>query len=173
MGVIFITGCPGSGKSTVAALLHEKLKCPWFEFGWIPEFRQKNPHTEISYEEEEQISLENLLLVTDNYLRHGFDHVILTDIREPFTNTVYEHFSPEQIQLVTLIAEEEDEIRRRVLTRDNGNEYRNGEEAVELNRIFRARPVLPGEIRLFCDRMTAEEAAESVLAGLEPGKETP
>jgi len=166
MSVIFITGCPGSGKSTVAALLHEKLKCPWFEFGWIPEFRQKTPHTEISYEEEEQISLENLLLVTDNYLRHGFDHVILTDIREPFTDMIYRHFPQDSIRLVTLISEEKDVIRNRVLNRDNGNEYRNAEEAVLLNETFRTRPLLPGEIRLCCDSMASDELAEAILKQL-------
>ena len=166
--VLFITGCPGSGKSTVAALLHEKLKCPWYEFGWIPEFRQKNPHTEISYEEEELISLENLLLVTDNYLQHGFSYVILTDIREPYTDMVYQHFPAEQIRLVTLIAEDDAVIRRRVLTRDNGNDYRNAEEAAGLNRIFRTRPLLTGEIRILCDHCTAEETAERILAALKP-----
>ena len=166
MGVIFITGCPGSGKSTVAALLHEKLKCPWFEFGWIPEFRQKNPHTEISYEEEEQISAENLLLVTDNYLRRGFSHVILTDIREPLTEAIYSHFASGQILLVTLIAENNDAIRRRVLTRNNGNEYRDAEEAVLLNETFRTRPLLPGEIRLYCDTNTPESLAESIISQL-------
>lgn len=163
MGVLFITGCPGSGKSTVAALLHEKLRCPWYEFGWIPEFRQKNPHTEISWEEEEQLSLENLLLVTENYLRHGFENVILTDIREPFTDTVCQRFAPDRIRLITLVAEDEEVIRHRVLTRDNGNEYRNAEEAVELNRIFCARPVMPWETRIHCDSMTPEEITEAIL----------
>ena len=84
MGVIFITGGPGTGKSTVAALLHEKLGCPWYEFGWIQEFRQKNPHTLLDWEEEETLSVENLLLVTDNYLRHGFDHFVYHFHSPPF-----------------------------------------------------------------------------------------
>jgi adenylate kinase family enzyme len=33
---IFIAGAPGSGKSTVAKALHDKLNSPIFEFGWIP-----------------------------------------------------------------------------------------------------------------------------------------
>ncbi len=59
-------------------------------------------------------------------------------------------------------------ICRRVLTRDNGNDYRNAEEAAGLNRIFRTRPLLPGEIRILCDHCTAEETAERILAALKP-----
>ena len=163
MGILFITGAPGTGKSTVAALLHEKLGCPWFEFGWIPEFRQKNPHTTLDWEAEEALSVENLLLVTDNYLRHGFDHVLLTDIREPYTDTVYYHYAPDNIHLFTLFAEDDDVIRNRVLTRDNGNEYRNAEEAVELNHLFRNRVKLPWECRLPCDCKTPEEIVSEIL----------
>ncbi|MBQ8402315.1 MAG: AAA family ATPase [Clostridia bacterium] len=166
MGIIFITGAPGSGKSTVAAKLHEKLGCPWYEFGWTPEFRQKNPHTTLTWEEEEALSMENLLLVADNYLRRGFDHVILTDIREPYTDTVYSHFAPDSIRLITLIAEDDEVLRHRVLTRDNGNEYRNADEAVELNRRFKDRPILPKESRIRCDHKAPEEIAAEILKSI-------
>ena len=43
--IIIIAGAPGSGKSSVAKSLQEKLNCPYFEFGWIPEFRNKGTET--------------------------------------------------------------------------------------------------------------------------------
>ena len=66
MDLIVIHGAPGCGKTTVAGLLHKHYKSPWFEFGWIPEFNHKNPHTEISFKEEEAMTFETLMLVTQN-----------------------------------------------------------------------------------------------------------
>ncbi len=165
MSVIFITGAPGTGKSTVAAMLHEKLKCPWFEFGWIPEFRNLNPHTEISYEDEERMSFENLMLVTENYLRHGFENVILTDIREEFTDEVRAKFG-KKVWVVILYSVSDEVLRERVLGRDNGNEYRNADEAVEINRKFMERVPREGEIRVRCDDRSAEEVAQCVIDAL-------
>lgn len=165
MSVIFITGAPGTGKSTVAAMIHEKLRCPWFEFGWIPEFRNLNPHTEISYEEEERMSFENLMLVTGNYLRHGFENVILTDIREEFTDEVRAEFG-ENVRVVILYSASDEVIRERVLGRGNGNEYRNADEAVAINRRFVERKVRADEIRVRCDDKSAEDVAAYILDAL-------
>jgi len=165
MSVIFITGAPGTGKTTVAAILHERLRCPWFEFGWIPEFRNLNPHAEISYEDEERMSFENLLLVTENYLRHGFENVLLTDIREEFTDEVREKFG-DRVRVIVLYSTSDEVLRERVLTRDNGNEYRNADEAVEINRRFMERMPKEGEIRVRCNDVSAEEAAQSVIDAL-------
>jgi len=162
MSVILLIGAPGCGKSTVAAQLHERLKCPWFEFGWIPEFRNLNPHLELSYEDEERLSLENLLLVTDNYLRHGFETVVLTDIRWEFTAELKQHFG-DRLQLVALYCDDDETIRRRVLTRDNGNEYRNTDAACEINARIRAEMHALGALCIPCDRLTPDEIAERII----------
>ena len=80
MDFIIIHGSPGNGKTTVVKEMHKRLEGPWFEFGWIPEFTKKNPYTNISQKEEEQMSFENLILVCKNYYKHGFENVLLTDL---------------------------------------------------------------------------------------------
>ena len=162
MAVILMNGAPGTGKTTVSALLHEKLKCPWFEFGWIPEFRCLNPHTEISYEEEEQLSFENLMLVTKNYLRHGYEQVILSDLSMERVLEAAEILKDSQPVIVTLTADEET-IRTRVRTRNNGNEYRDEDGASEINARILASNAHPCEVRMDTANTPPEKMAEDII----------
>ena len=157
-----LRGAPGTGKTTLAAALHEKLRCPWFEFGWIPEFRSLNPHTEISYEEECTLSAENLVLVVRNYFAHGFEAVIVSDLEDAHIPAFAYAFSGiADVKILTLDCD--DALRtQRILTRDNGNGYRDTDAAAEIAQRIRALPYA-GELRLDSGKMTAEEMCESVL----------
>lgn len=164
--IIVIHGAPGSGKSTTAALLHEKLRSPWFEFGWIPEFCHLNPHTEISFEEETEISFENLVLVVKNYVRHGFRNIIITDIN--FDSQIFslpEVFSGLDYRLFTLYAGD-GTLKERILTRDNGNTYRDWESAWEANKLLTSRPLLPNETRICTENSGAAEVADRIMEEL-------
>ena len=76
---IFIIGAPGSGKSTISKELQTKLDSPMFEFGWIPEFRN-NGNNITTYQEDEALAFENLVLVVKNYAKHDFKNIIITDL---------------------------------------------------------------------------------------------
>jgi len=163
--IIVIHGAPGSGKSTTAALLHEKLRSPWFEFGWIPEFRHLNPHTEISFEQETQISFENLILVVKNYIHHGFKNIIITDIN--FDSQILalpEIFAGLDYRLFTLYADD-DTLKYRILSRDNGNTYRDFESALKTNRLLTSRALLPNEMRICTEHINAAEVANTIIEG--------
>ena len=163
--IIFLTGAPGSGKSTVAAKLHEILGSPWFEFGWIPEFRQLNPHTTISYEEEAAMSAENLALVVENYLKHGFENVIVTDLEDEKIVQMYERFVHNQRIIVRLHCDDET-TKTRILERNNGNEYRDWEAALEISKNIAKRPPLDDEIVLDSGKMSVDELAQTILRAL-------
>jgi len=162
MDVILMNGAPGTGKTTVGSLLHEHYKSPWFEFGWIPEFRRLNPHTEISYEEESALSFENLLLVVGNYLNHGYKNIIISDLTDRRILGFANAFSGLNTVIVTLYCDDET-IKNRVLNRDNGNEYRNWEEAFRINREIRDRPPLPNEYRIDTAERSPEEIRDEII----------
>jgi len=163
--LIVVHGPPGSGKSTVAALLHERLKCPWFEFGWIPEFRHLNPFTEISYETEEQLSFENLLLVAENYRKHGFETILLSDLTDQRVIEVSDTFGTANVRIVTLQAANST-LRERIHTRDNGNEFRDANRAIEISRAIATRPSLPNELRFQTDELPPQALADKILAAI-------
>ena len=81
---IFLAGASGAGKSTLAAILQRRLGTPLFEFGWVPEFRGTGTRV-TSYGEDEALAFENLTLVLNNCVRHGFADIIVTDLEEKRT----------------------------------------------------------------------------------------
>ena len=162
-----LRGAPGTGKTSLAAELHKTLHCPWFEFGWIPEFRSLNPHTEISYEDECTLSTENLILVTKNYFAHGFESVIVSDLEDERIPAFADAFADiADVQILTLDCDDETRTRR-ILTRDNGNEYRDTASAQKIAEKIRRTPY-SGERRLDSSSMTAEALCRDIIDTREP-----
>ncbi|MDF2542492.1 MAG: hypothetical protein K0S47_2210 [Herbinix sp.] len=162
MDVIVIGGSPGNGKTTIGSDLHKKYESPWFEFGWIPEFTMLNPHTRIGMKEEEQMTFENLVLVVKNYLKHGFENIILTDLNDMRMLDIPECFSEYNYVIFTLYSENDNVIKDRILNRDNGNEYKNYEKSIVTNRKIKARKLLPNEYKIRSDNATPSEIIDEI-----------
>lgn len=164
--IIFIAGAPGAGKSTVAKELQKKLKSPMFEFGWIPEFRQKG-QKKISYIEEESLSFENLSLVAKNYIKHGFSNVIITDLEDKRILNLHKNFRKYSYTLITLTVSDNDILRSRVMNETRSSAYRNYNEAISINQSILDRPLLPNEIRIDTTKKSVRKLVNEVLKHLQ------
>jgi DNA polymerase III delta prime subunit len=157
---IFIAGAPGTGKSTLAAALHERLGAPYFEFGWIPEFRLQRPDDQAR---EEQLSFENLCFVIRNYVRHGYRNVTVTDLNDIRFREIPRRFARSRYAIVTLVVEDDAVLKARVLDEARSSGYRDWEAALRHNRLIHERPLLPGEVRLDNTRRTLDELLDEAL----------
>jgi chloramphenicol 3-O-phosphotransferase len=163
--VIVVAGAPGSGKSSLSHRLQAITRSPLFEFGWIPEYRYRS-NGEIPYPEEEQISFENLVLVTRNYVRHGFRAVILTDLEDHRIAQIAEVFSDLDYCILTLVVHDEEVLSRRVLDPDRTSGYRDVAAALDINRRILGRSPYLKEFRLDvtdCDLDCALQHALDVI----------
>ena len=159
--IIFIAGAPGTGKSTLTALLQKDIGSPMFEFGWIPEFRNKG-NKEIPYEEEENLAFENLTLVLKNYVKHGFNNILVTDLRDHIILTLEHEFSNFKYKLITLFTDDEEELKQRVISDRDFNQYKNWEEALQINNTMKNRNLLSTEVRVNVTNKSQEEILDEV-----------
>jgi hypothetical protein len=145
--------------------LQHHLQSLCFEFGWIPEFRVKLEGT-ITWEEEEFLSVENLTLVVKNYVRHGFEKIIITDLRDHIIQTIPEVFAGFSYRLFTLWIDNDDLLKSRVLEESRSSGYRNWQESLEINRTILARGLMPNEVRFNSEQLSVERLVAGVLETL-------
>jgi len=159
---IVLHGSAGIGKSTLAKRLHEQYKSPYFEFGWIPEFRMLAPSIEISQRQEEQLSFENLITVVKNYNKHGFKNIILTDLNDIRLFDIPNVFAEYNYVIITLYTDSDEVIKQRILTRDNGNQFMDWNVSIKINEMIKRRGKLPNEYRI-CSKDNPNSTYEEII----------
>lgn len=160
---IFIAGAPGSGKSTTASALQKQLNSPLFEFAWIPEFRNKGKE-ELSYSEEESFSFENLILVSKNYAKHGFKNVIITDLNNKYIEQLPTIYADYNFSIFTLIIEDENILKARVLNESRSSGYRDWEQAIKINQSLIDRDAYKNEIFIKLKDKSIEHVITEILS---------
>ncbi|WP_028560169.1 hypothetical protein [Paenibacillus pinihumi] len=164
---IIVHGSPGNGKTTLSKKLHEHYESPYFEFGWIPEFRMLAPSVRATQRQEEQLSFENLIAVAKNYNRHGYKNVILTDLDDARMLVIPEVFAGYNYVILTLYVDQEELLKRRILSRDNGNGFKDWEQSINTNRLIQQRAKLPNEYRILNSRDDADVTFRELITIVE------
>ena len=166
LDVIFITGAPGTGKSTIAKNLQAKLKTPIFEFGWIPEFHDKGDGHQIGYIEEESIAFENLVLVIKNYIKHGFKKIIVTDLEDKRIIQLPQIFEDYKFIIFTLFTEDDRVLKSRVMESTRSSGYRDYQSAIKINTSIISRKSLANEIKIDSTIKSPDQIVNIILKSL-------
>lgn len=158
--LIVIAGAPGSGKTTVADLLHRALASPYIDFGDIREFHLDRGWKDQS-PREEQMSFENLVYIIKNYIRYGYTNIIVTDLQDFRVRQIPALFAGHSHLIATLIISSDDELASRIEKRNDG--WRDVGRALAWNRQIRERPLLTGEHRIDNTHHEPERTLEVIL----------
>jgi predicted kinase len=160
--LIVIAGAPGSGKTTIAKLLHARLDSVYVELGWLREFHL-DPAWLRASPREEQMAFENLLFIVRNYFRYGYKNVIVSDLEDFRVRQIPAHFAQDAYVIATLVVHDETELKRRVLSPDRDSGYRDYEKALAWNRAVIERPAARNEYKINNTEPTPAPALEQIV----------
>jgi hypothetical protein len=129
--------------------------------GWLRQFHLKRDWSNAG-DAEWEMAFENLVFVTQNYKKHGYQNVLLEDLNDTQVARLSRLFPCSLV--ITLYLSDEAELKRRVLdeTRDSG--YRDYEKSLAWNRHLQELPLLPNEHRI--DNLQPFETTVTEVKGL-------
>ena len=153
--LLVVAGAPGSGKTTIARLLHAQVGGALVDFGHLREFHLDNGWSNAS-PREESMAFENLLYIIRNYFRHGYAPVIVTDLRDFRVQEMPVHFRHDDFVIATLVVHDDAELKRRVLIPERDSGYRDFASAIAWNRGLIERPAVQNEVKI--DNTAADPA---------------
>jgi broad-specificity NMP kinase len=159
-GLIVIGGAPGCGKSTLATQLRALLRGPWIDFGRLREFHLERDWSNESIEEE-AMTFENLISMVRNYLRHGYNNILVDDLRDHRIQQISSIMSDAPLHILTLFISNPSLLRRRVMTRNEG--WKDAEAAVKWNQDVIERAAGDREYKIDVTTKSPAEVVEEAL----------
>jgi len=159
---IFIAGSPGCGKTTISAMLKNKLNNPpRVNLGWMREFHLDKEWKNVS-KKEEQMSFENLIFILKNYIKYGYKNVIVEDVLKYQVEQIPKKFSRYNYIIISLIIKEDKELKNRVLgERDSG--YKDFKTAIDCNKKIIERKNLKNEFKVDNTHRNPNKTVKDIL----------
>jgi type IV secretory pathway ATPase VirB11/archaellum biosynthesis ATPase len=160
--IIVMSGAPGSGKTTITRLLHQHFQSVMIELGWLRQYHLDPAWLKASLREE-TMSFENLVFILRNYLRYGYDHILVNDLEDHRVRQIPSLFASDQFIIISLVIRDDETLKRRVLDPDRDSGYRDHAAAIASNHALIKRPVLPNEHKLDNTNLDPQEASQRIL----------
>ncbi len=163
---IVIAGAPGSGKTTVSESLHQQFDSVLIDFGALRVFHL-DPAWAKANAQEEQMAFENLLYILQNYARHGYQQVLINDLRDHRVQQLPTVLHGYDLRIITLVVTQDAVLADRVRNPQRDSGFRDVAAALAWNRAVLARPTVPNETKLDNTNLSPEETVAQILALLE------
>lgn len=159
---IFILGAQGSGKTTLARLLKEKLNSVHIDYDWIRDFHLGKEWKNAS-EAEEKMSFENLIFLLKNYAKHNYSNVIVGSFTEENIRRILEELKDNKNIVITLYLSDDEILKQRVLTESRDGGFKDFEQSIQFNKKLRDELNYPNEHKIDNTNQTPEETANQVI----------
>ncbi len=159
---IFLLGAQGSGKTTIARLLKEKLGSPHIDYDWIRGFHLNKDWSNIS-DTEAKMSFENLVFLLKNYKKHNYENVIVGGFTEQDIEKLLDEFKDDKYIIITLFLTDEDILKQRVLTESRDSGFRDFEQSIQFNKKLNEELKFPNEHKIDNTNQTSEETVDQII----------
>lgn len=159
---IFLLGAQGSGKTTIARLLKEKLNSPHIDFDWIRDFHLNKDWSNTS-DSELEMSLENLCFLLKNYKKHNYQNVIVGGFAEEDIRKILNECKEDKYIIITLFLTDDEVLKQRVLTESRDSGYRDFEKSIEFNKKLSHELKFPNEQKIDNTTNTPEETVNQII----------
>ncbi len=158
---IFISGAPGSGKTTIAKLLQKRLKSPLIDFGNVRVFHLDREWTNTS-KKEEKMSFENLTFILKNYVKNGYKNVIVTDLQDFRILQLDDIYKEYKYVIFSLVVSKDSELKKRVLDEKRDSGFRDLHKALQWNKDLLQRSPQVNEARIDNSHNSPKRTVEKI-----------
>lgn len=159
---IFVLGAQGVGKTTIARLLKEKLSSTHIDFDWIRDFHM-NKNWSNANDAEEEMSIEKLVLLLENYVKHDYKNVIVGGFTEKNIERVLQELQGHKGIVITLYLTDDEVLKQRVLTESRDSGFRDFEKSIEFNKKLRDALHFPNEHKINNTNQSPEETVNQIV----------
>ncbi len=167
--IIFIDGCSGIGKTTLAKKLHEHYKGVYVEQYMIPDFVTKDGRTEITGREEDETLYRLMVANIKEFAKLDYKNIIALDFNEIRFRDIPVDFKGYDYLILHLVCSKEQNLKQ-MKNRGKGLIDLEMLEKFYLQHEKYQRPLLPNEIVIDVTSKSADEVFFEAIDKIENTK---